>query len=821
MVLHSVLQDARLAMRQLRRSPVSTTAILITLSLGIAANTTIFSLVNAWLLRPLPLKDPQELVSVWRTSASNPREPAYFDFYRDYLIWASDNHTLRLLAATFPQDYTVTGFGEPRKIHGAIASWNLFTTVGAGVETGRLFVAEDVQREASCVISYAFWQKQFGGSHDIVGGFTKLNGTPYRILGVLPANFSLRVLDFPFEIDAWTLITANDHNHTGESSAPVSVIGRLRSGATAPQAEADLNSTQRELNRRFPDEPRDSGVLVAGLQSDNTRTFRSSLLLLMGAVIALLLIACVNVGSLVLGKNSQRAPEFAVRLALGGSPRRLLQQLTTEVMLLFACGGVLGIALAVALLRVFVAANPLGVLPAGGISVDTTVLATTASVICATGLLLGSLPAIRALRLIDTDALRARTTSAARLHLRSRMLFVSAEVAFSVVLLVGAGLLISSFARLVTERLGFDTRDAYVGEVTLPLSRYPTVAAQSRFMNQLLPKLRALPSVRAVGVSTSWPFQANGLNPVELASGQQRQEQVPRAFAFNVGPGYFDALGIALLRGRDFTDADREGTADTALINEALARKAFPGADAVGRRIRIGSLSDKTPNDEPWLTVVGVVGNTCSMAYNRTDWETEPEVYTQFFQRRDPKNGVHLFEAQTIYIYLRAEIDQTKALASATHEFDPDIPMPPLRTTRQIVHELREQPQLRAWVLGSFASLTLLLAMVGVYGVMTQFVEQRHREIGVRIALGATAANVVALILRRSLLLIVGGLIVGLVGAAAASRMLRSLLYQVSPFDPGIFVVVLSVLPTVAVLASYIPAHRATRIDPNVTLRHE
>jgi putative ABC transport system permease protein len=821
MVLQSVLQDVGFAARQLRRSPVSTTAIVITLSLGIGANAAIFSLVNAWLLRPLPLKDPQQLVSVWRTASSSPHEPAYFDFYHDYLIWASDNHTLRSLAATFPQEYTVTGFGEPRRIHGAVSSWNLFATVGAGVETGRLFVAEDVQREASCVISYAFWKSHFGGSRDIVGRMMKLNETPYRILGVLLPKFSLRVLDRPFEIDAWTLINVDDRNHSSTSSAPVSVIGRLKSGVTAVQAEADLNAIQRELNRRFPDEPRDSGVMVAGLQSDNTRTIRSSLLVLLGAVCALLLIACVNVGSLILGKNSQRATEFAVRLALGCSPQRLLQQLTTEVLLLFVCGGFLGVAIAVVLLRVFAAANPLGVLPPGGISVDTTALATTAFVICVTGLLFGSVPAIRALRLIDADSLRARATTAGPLHLRSRMLFVSAEVALSVMLLVSAGLLISSLARLMAQRLGFDTRDVYVGEVALSISRYPTVAAQSKFINELLPKLRALPSVQAAGVATIWPFQANALSPIEVGRRPSPREQSPQAFAFDAGPGYFSALGIPLLRGRDFSEADRQGMPDVALINEAMAQKAFPGEDPVGKRIRIGSLSDNEGNDKPWLTVIGVIGDTCSMRYNRTDWDIEPAVYTQFFQRRDPKDGVHPFETQTIYIYFRAQTDEKRALAAAAHEIDPDIPIQPLRTTGQIVNGLQEQPQLRAWVLGSFASLTLLLAMVGVYGVMTQFVEQRRREIGVRIALGATAGNVVGLILQRSLLLILGGLIVGIAGAVAASRLLRSLLYQVSPSDPLTFAVVLLVLPAIAVRASYVPAKRATRIDPNVTLRCE
>ena len=821
MVLESLLQDARFACRQFRRSPVSATVIILTLSLAIAANTAIFSLVNAWLLRPLPLKDPQRLVSLWRTTASAPHEPAYFDLYRDYLIWSSANHTLESMAATFPQEYTISDAGEAHQIHGAVTSWNLFATVGAGTQIGRLFVAADFGGERSCVISYEFWKRQFSATPDIVGKPIKLNGLPYRVLGVLPEKFSLRVLDRPFETDAWTLITAGDPNHTSTSPAPVSVIGRLKPGVSADQAEADLNAIQRELNRRFSDEPRDSGILVAGLQHDNTRTIRASLLLLMTAVGALLLIACANAGSLVLGRNSERAMEFAVRLALGCSAPRLLQQLTTEILLLFLCGGALGIAGSMGLLRVFVALNPFGVLPPGGIAADSTVLATTVLVIISTALLFGSVPAVRALRLIDCDVLRARATTAGRAHLRSRMFFVSAEIALSVMLLVSAGLLITSFAKLVAEPLGFATHGVYVGEVALPLSTYQKVEQQSRFVDQLLRKLRALPSVSVAGVTTSWPFQANGLDPIEVESHLEEQKQLPRAFTFNAGPGYFGALGIPLLHGRDFTDADQSGAPEIAVINEAMARKAVPGEDPIGKRIRIGSLGDERTNTEPWLTVIGVTGNARSMRYNHTEWDAEPAVYTAFLQRRDPKNRIHRFETQTVYIFLQAAVADTGTLAHAVHDIDPDVSVQPFRSVENVVSGLQAQPRLRAWALGSFASLTLLLALVGVYGVMTQFVEQRRREIGIRIALGALAADVVGLIFRRSLLLIAIGLGVGFVAAAAASRILRSFLYHVSPFDPLIFAAVPLLLLAVAAVASYLPAKRASGIDPNIILRYE
>lgn len=817
MRFQAVLQDTRFAARQLLRSPITTLIVVVTLAFGTSATAAILSLVNAWLFRPLPLTNSQQLISVWRTAPADPRQPAYFNAYHDYLIWTAQNHTLPSLAALFPQDYTITGAGEPQQIHGAIASWNLFATVGVGATVGRTFLAQDARGEDSCLISYALWRARFGSSREIVGQIITLNGKPYRVLGILPERFSLRVLDFPFEMDVWTLITADDPYHTISSPAPVSVIGRLKPSATIAQAEADLNAIQLQINSRFSDEVPGSRVLVSGLQQDNTRTIRSSLLLLLGAVVILLLIACMNAGSLVLARNSQRATEFAVRLAVGCGIRRLLQQLTTEVLLLFVCGGVLGLAMAVAILHIFVAVNPFGFLPPAGVSLDTTVLGVTASLICGTALLFGSIPAIRALRLVDSNALRTRST-ASRAHLRSRMTFVAAEIACSVVLLVSAALLISSFRKMLSEPMGFQTSGVYVGEVALPLSRYSTVDAQSRFVNQLLPKLRAIPSLQADSASTSWPFQANGLSPIELEG--QVKDPTPHSFVFDAAPGYFGALGIPLLRGRDFNETDTTGTPDVAVINDALAHEYFRAEDPIGKRVRVGSLNPKEP-DGPWLVVIGVVSNTRSIRYNHSDWDLQPAVYTAFLQRRDSRDEPHRFDARTIYLYLRAQSIQTVALSSLVHSIDPEIPVRPLRSTGEIVNELRVQPRLRSWTLGSFAFITVLLAVVGVYGVMTQFVEQRRAEIGIRMALGAVSKDVVAMVLRWTLLLILPGLVFGMLGAAAVTRLLRSLLYGISAFDPLTFTAVALILPAVSLAAAYLPALRAVEIDPNTVLKSE
>ncbi len=597
--MNSLIQDLQYGLRMLLKSPGFAVLAVITLALGIGANTAMFSMVNAWLLRPLPLKNPQELVGVWRTRAQAPRQPAFFNLYHDYVVWTSHNRSFQSLAATFEQSYAVTGAAEePEQIHGAVASWNLFQTVGATAAVGRLFAAEDAHGEQACVISHALWVARFHATSDIVGRTIELNRKPYRVLGVLPANFSLRVLDRPFETDALTVITDNDLRYSATQSSPVAVIGRLKRGASAAQAEADLSALQAQLNRQFSDEPADSGVLVETLQHDNTRTIRSSLLLLFGAVSVLLLIACVNTGSLILGRNAQRAKEFAVRVALGCSTKRLLQQLTAETLTIFVFGGLGGLLLAFGLLRLFAAWSPFGVLPAGGFSLDRTVLAGTAAIVCVTALAFGSLPALRALKALEQDALRAAgpRLSSSREHLRLRNLLVATEISLSVVLLVGAGLLMSTFLKIGSEPLGFQTRDVFVADVALPRATYRTSADEIHFCDRLLQRLREAGGIRGAGAALSWPFNVDGLTPLETEREQGVPlEQLPRAATFKVSPGYFDALGVPLFHGRTFNESDRTDSLQVAVINEEMAREYFAGQDAIGKRIRYRYIDQKAP----------------------------------------------------------------------------------------------------------------------------------------------------------------------------------------------------------------------------------
>jgi len=819
--LQLIAKDLEFGLRQLRRSPATSAVLLITLSLGIAATTAMFGLVNAWLLRPLPLKDPQRLVSIWRTSPDASREPAYFNLFHDYVFWAAENRTFQSLAATFEQDYALTGAGEPEQLHGAVATWNLFSTLGSSPAAGRVFTARDVNGEPACVISHSLWMAHFGGSKEIIGRGISLNGKLYRVLGILPSGFSVRVLDRPFETAVWTLITADDPKHNSSSAAPVALIGRLKPGVSAAQAEADLSAMEQELKRRFTGYPPGIGVLVAGLQQDNTRTIRGSLLFLMGAVSVLLLIACVNAGSLIVGRNSNRAGEFAVRVALGCSPARLLQQIALEILALFAIAGLLGIATAVVLIRVFVAENPFGVLPPGGIGLDGRVIAVSAILVCATSLLFGSLPAFRALRANNTNPLRSRGATDVRKHLRSRMTFVGVEFALSVLLLAGAGLLISSFAKINSEAPGFDTTDVLVVDVPAPYRIYPTTADQAHLSNQVIENLRSNPQVRSAGVALAWPFQINGLNPVEVEGTTiTTLQQMPSAASLLAGPGYFDALGIPLLHGRAFNPGDRAGAPAVAVINEEFARLAFAGTDPVGRRIRLHHAGEQQAT-EPWATVIGVVDTTRSVRYNQVLWDHYPAIYTSMFQA-DETGRQTRFDAEVLYFYIRGRrgLDE-RTISSAVHMVDPNLPVGTVRSTGEIVEELRAQPRLRARLLTAFAIFTLILAGIGVYGVMTQLVEQRRREIGIRMALGAMGANIVGLVVRRALLMAGIGMAAGLLLAVALSRIMRSFLYGVSPMDPLIFGTVIAILVLIALLSSYVPAQRATHIEPTEALRAE
>jgi putative ABC transport system permease protein len=490
---------------------------------------------------------------------------------------------------------------------------------------------------------------------------------------------------------------------------------------------------------------------------------------------------------------------------------------------LFVLGGLSGTLIGFALVRLFVALNPFDVLPPGGVHLDAVVLAVTAAGVCVTALLFGSLPALRALRVRENDALRSASANAtaAKNQLRSRLAFVAVQISLSVMLLVGAGLLLSSFFKIDTEPLGFSTQDVFVSNVALPYAGYSTAADQSRFAQRLMVQLRSVPGIRFAGAALAWPFNVNGLNPVEIEGQWSAQvSQLPQAASFVVGDGYFEALGIPLVRGRVFAENDVSGSQAVAVINEEMARQYFAGENPMGKRLRLRYIDEKQPKD-PWVTIVGIVGTTRSLRYNQIQWDRYPAVYTSLYQPPAPSK-VRNSSALMLFLYLQTVHPLVPAaVSSAVHAVDPNLPIGPLRSTREIVGNLRSQPHVRANLLAMFGLLTLLFAAIGIGGVMGQMVEQRRREMGIRIALGAEAANIRNLVLRSALTLTSAGLILGIAGAVVIARLLSGLLYGVSAVDPMTFAVVVLILCTISLLAAYIPARRATKADPMLTLRCE
>ena len=530
----------------------------------------------------------------------------------------------------------------------------------------------------------------------------------------------------------------------------------------------------------------------------------------------------MNTGSLIIGRSTQRSKEFIVRVALGCTTRRLFQQLTVEILTIFLLGGVVGLLLAFGLLRVFSAWSPFGVLPPGGFSLDGTVLAATAAIVLFTALLFGSLPALRGLAVYAQDVINTSSPrSTSKGQLRWRNILVAMEISLSVVLLVGAGLLISTFLKIGFEPLGFQTRDVFVSDVALPPTVYPTKADQIRFCDNLLQRLRELPGVRAAGAASSWPFNVDGLTPLETQTRQGLPlEQLPQAATFVVSPGYFQALGIPLLVGRDFSGHDRSDSQRVAVIDDQMARQYFPGQAAVGKRIRLRYIDQQSPT-EPWLTIVGVVGDTQSIRYNHIEWDRYPAVYTPLFQGSAEFSAAP-FEAQPIFLYLQGTQQlSASSIHSVVHQLDPDLPLGALQTTSEIVSRLRSQPRVRATLLGSLGILTLLLAAIGVTGVMGQMVAQYRKDIGIRMALGAQASDVRRLVLANALRLTVAGITIGSACAAAVARLLRGFLFGISAADPITFVAVVALLLVVALLAAYIPARRASRLEPLTVLRCE
>jgi putative ABC transport system permease protein len=801
--MRTLLQDMRYGMRMLMKRPGFTLIAVFTLALGIGANTAIFSVINGVLLRPLPYAESDRLVRVYEKRLKLGRQrnsvsaPDFFD-------WRNRNRVFEDLAAYTPWSTNLTGGEEPERLMGTVTTASLFSVLGVHPALGRAFLPEEDQPNGNrvVVLSHHLWQRRFGSDPGIVGKPIVLNGNPYTVVGVMPAGF-----EFPSkETELWATLGLDPSNQEGRGSHFLDVIARLKPGVTLQQAQTNMDTVAGELEKQYQVNT-GHGVNIFPLYEEIIGSVRPALMVLLGAVGFVLLIACANVANLLLVRTVGRQKEIAIRTTLGASRRRIIQQLLTESILLGVLGGALGLLLAFWGTDLLISISPTDMPRISEISIDRRVLAFTFATSLLTGVIFGLLPAFQALRINVNESLKieGRGTVGSSSRSRARSVLIVMEVALALVLLVGAGLLIKSFKRLQEVDPGFKADQVLTMQLSLPRSKYPKPEQQAAFMQQALERIASAPGVDSVSAVVAPPLSGFSASRYFQIEGRPPQ---PAGEGFNTGfnaasPDYFRTLSIPLLEGRDFTRQDVLGTPEVVIINEAMARRYWPGEDPLGQRLRIA--------EEPWRTVVGVVGN---VRHTGLDEEPKPEMFYPLMQ--SPLSFMTLM--------VRSTADEKSLIAAVQREIravDADLPVFSIKTMEQLISESVSSRRLNMILLTTFAVVALTLAALGIYGVMAYSVSQRTHEIGVRMALGAQASDVLRMVIGQGMILTFTGVGIGLLAALGLTRLMSSLLYGVTATDPLTFAAVALVLSLVALLASFIPARRATRVDPMVALRYE
>lgn len=806
--MDTLLHDIRYSVRILLKRPGFALVAVITLALGIGANTAIFSVVNAVLLRPLPFKSPDRLMTVWETNLKQGQVHGAVGG-ANYTDWKNQNQAFETLAAYFNWNYNLTGGDEPQRLRAVLVSGECFQTLGVEAEAGRALTTEDDQdgKDDVIVLSHTLWRNRFGASPDIIGQPVVLNGRGHTVVGVMPRGFT-----FPDEkTDIWRPMAMSAQQTQNRQGKWLSVIGRLRTGVSIEQANTEMGAIARQLEERYPDANAGFGVHLVPLHEEIVGKVSTFLLILFGAVGFVLLIACANIANLLLARASSRQKEIAVRAALGASRRRLINQFLTESLLLAMMGGVLGLLFALWGSDALIALSPANIPRLKEAGIDGRVLGFTFLLALLTTLIFGLAPAWQASKPDLNDVLKEEGRSASSGSGRSlRSLLVVAEVAISVVLLAGAGLMIKSFIQLQGVDAGFDARNLLTMEITLPPSRYGQNQQQIAFFQQALERIKSLPGVQAAGAVQDLPFRFNEMSfPIALEGqpGLPASEQ-PKAVYRAVTEDYFRALGISLLEGRAFTAQDDQDTTPVVIINQAMANRFWPGDDPLGKRLRFGEAND------PAYTIVGVVGNIKHMGL---DAEEGAVMYQPHAQKRSPWLRWMTLVVRTT--------DDPMSLAAAVRgriqEVDKEQPVSNVATIEQLLTESIAAPRFSTLLLGVFALLALALTVIGVYGVVSYTIAQRTREIGIRMALGAQMRDVLRLVVGQGSKLVLTGVALGLACAGALTHTMKSLLFGVSATDPAIFAIVAVLLSGVALLACYLPARRAAQIDPMVALRYE
>jgi putative ABC transport system permease protein len=799
--MSTLTQDLRFALRSLFKKPTFTIVAVLSLALGIGANTAIFSVIDAVLLRPLPYAGPGQLVDLYESSQNvdyGSVSPANF---RD---WREQNHTFSRLAGYFSGTVNLQGVSDPERLSAEYASDNIFDLLGVRPMLGRAFLPGEDRDNASrvAVLSEEFWRRRFGADPNTIGKTITLSGDPYTIVGVMPARFR-----FPAIVtrDLWLPLQLHPEQYAQRGSHWLNVIGRLKAGVALPTAEAQLRQIAARLAAQYPDLQKGRSASMTPLRQDLTSNVRPALLVLLGAAALVLLIACANVANLLLARASDRRREVAIRLALGAGRGRLIRQFLTESLLLSLAGALVGLLLAYAgagaLLKLGGSAIPFG----ADVGFDPTVFAFLLIVAVGTGVVFGLAPALQATQVDLQGDLKegGGKGSAGRDRQRFRNLLVVGETALALVLLVSAGLVMRAFLKLQNTDTGMVTHNVLTMHLSVPQTYDSTVS--THFYQPALQRIEAIPGVRAVGLISLLPLQESYSNGTVGIVGRKPDKPGNEPFAESrrVSAGLFPALGIRIIRGRNFTQQDRDGTEPVVIVNHAFASKYFPNSDAIGQRIMV--------SDSASAPIVGVVAD---VRESRIDWPSAPTLYYSFLQA--PRNDMTLVISTTV-----DPTSITNAVRAAIHSVDRNQPVYNVKTMNDVVAASVSNTRFSFWLLGTFAAIALALAAVGIYGVMSYVVTQRTREIGIRMALGARHSAVTQLIVRHGMSLAIGGLAIGTIIALALTRVLASMLYGASATDPATFAGVALLLGVVALVASYVPARRAAAVDPVIALRSE
>ena len=817
--MDTLWQDLRYGLRMMAKNPGFTIVAVLALTLGIGANTAIFSVIDAVILRPLPFASSDRLVAVWSTNTQRgiSRNSAS---YPDFIDWRSQSRSFDGMAAWHDSDFTLTGSGDPAHLYGVVVSPGLFPMLGASPLLGRNFLPEEEDPGKAkihpVILSHFMWQGRFSSDPNVIGKNITLDGLPFTIVGVMPAGFQ-----YPIQAknaDLWMAIVMDGITTDGSPSYMtmrgshyLHVTGRLKPGVKLSRAQAEMDTISSSLSRQYADTNKYRGVKLETELDRMVGDVRPALLILFGAVGCVLLIACVNVANLLLARATSRQKEIAIRSSLGAGRMRIVRQLLTESLLLSFLGGALGLILAWWGTDALLALGPANVPRLSGIHLSGRVLGFTALASLATGFFFGLLPALHISRsgLAETLKEGGRGSTEGVLRNRMRSALVVAEVALALVPLIGAGLLIQSFVRLSRVKPGFDAHNVLAVTIGLPDARYD-LAHQAAFFEQLLQRTRALPGVRSAGAVEPLPLSSDDIQVSFTIEGRPvAKSEEPSTNYRDVTPGYFQTMHIPLLQGRDFTAQDNSKSPAVIIVNQTFAKTFFPNENPLGKRIQPGM--SVGPGTKVMREIVGVVGDVHHRGLNI---EAGPEAYEPESQM--PFDGM--------IMVVRTDNDPRSDIASIREQvraLDKDLPVYDSKLMEEYLSASVAQPRFNTLLLGIFAVVALLLAAVGLYGVMSYSVVQRTHEIGIRMALGAQQKDVMQMVVGQAFRLTLTGTVMGLAGAWAATRLMSSLLFGVSASDPTTFAGVALLLGTVSLLACYVPARRAMQVDPMVALRYE